>query len=183
MLEKRILGFLGVLLVILFGTMLFFSGDPFSFSIAHENQHHKLKNEQVRRDDEDATKKASDQIVQKYSHSVKSIFEAKCFDCHSSRTHYPWYYRLPGAKQLIDRDIREARKHLDMTLDFPFKGHSTPREDLEAIAKAVNRGTMPPWRYILMHSDLRLTDEEKETILEWIKFALQSFDGITPENP
>jgi hypothetical protein len=102
-----------------------------------------------------------------YRKEVEPIFRAKCFDCHSDQTRYPWYYRLPGAKQLIDRDIREAHKHMDMSAGFPFKGHGTPSEDLEAIAKVVSKRTMPPLRYILMHWNSRLTEEEEKAILRW----------------
>jgi len=104
-----------------------------------------------------------------YVRTVKTIFAKKCMDCHSAQTKFPWYYKLPGVKQLIDRDIAESRRHLDMTKDFPFAGHGTPEEDLDAIEKTVIEGTMPPFRYRLMHRGASFADEEKTVILDWIE--------------
>src|SRR3989338_8759883 len=92
-------------------------------------------------------------INRDYVQNVRPIFAQKCFDCHTGQTRYPRYYSLPGVKQLIDRDIREGRKHLDVSDDFPFKSHATPQEDLEEIAEVVKENTMPPWRYWVLHRD------------------------------
>lgn len=118
-----------------------------------------------------AAKAALVQINEAYLRDVKPIFQAKCFDCHSSLTRYPWYYRLPGAKQLIDHDVQEAKQHIDMTHDFPFEGHGTPSEDLEVIAEAVKKSTMPLWRYRIMHRGSALTDSERQIILQWVDEA------------
>ena len=134
---------------------------------AHERHH----DTQTGMQEPIAAKAASVRINEAYLYNGKPIFQAKCFDCHSALTRYPWYYRLPGAKQLIDRDIREAKKHLDMTRDFPFEGHGTPAEDLEAIAETVKKSTMPPWRYRIMHRGSALTDSERRIILQWIQEA------------
>lgn len=56
-----------------------------------------------------------------------------------------------------------------MSNDFPFEGHGSPLEDLDAIEKTVNDGTMPPWNYRLMHPSSTLTDSEKSTVLRWIE--------------
>ena len=45
------------------------------------------------------------QINKLYIKTVKPIFKKSCFDCHGNTTNYPWYYKVPGVKQLIDSDI------------------------------------------------------------------------------
>lgn len=109
-----------------------------------------------------------------YSLRVRPIFEKSCFDCHSSNTRYPWYFRLPGVKQLIESDTQEARKHLDMTSGFPFQGHGTPIEDLEAIQKSIREGTMPPMRYWLLHWSSRLNGSEKQVVDQWTEESLKA---------
>lgn len=119
------------------------------------------------------------QINEEYKKRVKTIFQKSCFDCHSQQTRYPWYYKLPGIKQKIDSDIMEGGKHLDLTHDFPFHGHGSPRKDLAAIKKVVSGGTMPPFRYKIMHiggSGRGLTEEEKRAILEWIDLSQKMLD-------
>ena len=102
-----------------------------------------------------------------YLRDVKPIFKKVCFDCHSEQTRYPSYYVIPGVRQLIDWDIREARKHIDMNADFPFKGHGTPLKDLKAIKKEIDEGDMPPLRYKILHWNERLTGEEEQVVQRW----------------
>ena len=109
-----------------------------------------------------------DAINSSYQVTVKPIFQTKCFDCHSNQTRWPWYHSLPGIKQLLEQDAAEGREHLDLSDDFPFGGHGSPIEDLDAIDKTLKDGSMPPWKYKLMHRSSRLTAEEKQIILDWI---------------
>ena len=73
------------------------------------------------------------QINDWYVKEIEPIFKSKCFDCHAVAKKLPWYSEIPGPKHLIRRDIREAKKHMDMTNDFPFAGHGTPLEDMDAL--------------------------------------------------
>ncbi|MBI1908715.1 MAG: heme-binding domain-containing protein [Deltaproteobacteria bacterium] len=106
---------------------------------------------------------------QLYRQNVRPIFETKCFDCHSDQTRYPWYYRLPGVRQLMDHDIEEAREHIDLSHDFPFGGHHPLKEQLKDLKEVVEENEMPLWRYRLLHWNSGLTDEERRIILEWLE--------------
>lgn len=119
------------------------------------------------------------QINDLYVRSVRPIFQAKCFDCHSDRTVYPPYYKIPGVKWWIDDDIKEAREHIDMSHDFPFGGHGTPLDDLQAMRDVIRNGTMPPWLYRLAHRESRLTDDDRRIILQWIADA----EALIPSDP
>lgn len=123
------------------------------------------------------TKKISQETLEKinnnYLREIKPIFNKKCLDCHGSRRELPWYFALPGAKQLMEYDMREAKEHMDMGNDFPFKGHGTLKDDLEALAKTIKNDKMPPLRYLLLHWDSSLTVEEKQKINIWITNSLK----------
>ncbi len=106
--------------------------------------------------------------VQAYREAIEPILRQKCFDCHSTKTRYPWYYKLPGARQLIDYDTREAKEHLDMTDGFPFKGHHSTEEQLKSLRKVVEKNQMPLWRYRFLHPGSGLTNPERGLILDWI---------------
>ncbi|MDQ7043125.1 MAG: heme-binding domain-containing protein [Sulfurimonas sp.] len=112
-----------------------------------------------------------------YRKDIKPIFKAKCFDCHSTQTVYPWYYKIPGIKQLIEYDIREAKKHLNMTKSFPFISHETPIKDLKSISKEIQEDEMPPLKYLLGHWDARLTLSEKEKVSKWTTESIQLLEG------
>ncbi|MBI5815627.1 MAG: heme-binding domain-containing protein [Nitrospinae bacterium] len=107
------------------------------------------------------------QISERYVKEVLPVFKRACFNCHSSQPVFPWYYAIPGVKQLINHDIREAREHMDMTAGFPFKGHGKPKEDLAAIIKSMEKGTMPPLRYRILHGNEALSQAEREIIKKW----------------
>ena len=108
-------------------------------------------------------------INQAYINEIKPIFVKSCFDCHGDTTVYPWYYKIPIVKQLIDYDIEESKKHLDFSKDFPFSGHEEPLRDLEAIRRTIRDDSMPPQRYQIMHQDKSLTKGEIKEVEEWIK--------------
>lgn len=131
-------------------------------------------------DPSEGRRKALAAVNADYQARVKPIFQAKCWDCHSSHTRYPFYYRLPGARWLIDRDIRQARKHLDMSLDFPFQSHAGPEKDLDAIREAVEEDEMPPLRYRLGHWRSGLREGERKVILRWVEESRKLLKGEKP---
>ncbi|MGE4419631.1 MAG: heme-binding domain-containing protein [Sulfurimonas sp.] len=106
-------------------------------------------------------------INSSYLANIKPILEKKCFDCHSDSTKFPWYYKIPGFKQMIDYDIKKAKRHINMSKDFPFISHNTPLKDLESLREVVIKNEMPPLRYVIAHWDARLTKSEREAIIKW----------------
>lgn len=142
-------------------------------ALAHSGENHGSKKEKP-----EIVSDSEEQILlrinQDYIAQVKPIFQISCMNCHGSKTQYPWYHALPGAKQLIDYDIEESKVHLDMRNDFPFGGHGTPTQDLEAIKKAIDEKTMPPLRYRALHWSSALKPEEIKAVHTWIEKSLQS---------
>lgn len=65
--------------------------------------------------------------------------------------------------------MQEAKVHLDMTKGFPFAGHGTPLEDIDAIGEALSKDSMPPLRYRFMHSSAKVSETERNTIGEWLE--------------
>ncbi len=109
-----------------------------------------------------------------YLESVKNIFEKKCLSCHGINNSLPWYYNVPGAKQLMNYDMKESKKHMDMSNDFPFMGHGSPADDLNALAKTIKKGNMPPLRYKLLHWNSELTEDEINIVAKWLTEALEA---------
>ncbi len=120
-------------------------------------------------------------INNRYLRDVKPIVKRTCFNCHSDQTRYPSYYVIPGVKQFIDWDIRSARKHIDMSSDFPFKGHGTPLKDLKAVQKEVEEGDMPPFYYTILHWADRPTPDEVQVIVRWATEGIKLLSSGSPE--
>lgn len=144
-------------------------------ALAHEGHHHaNPMHLKMVHPINDTEKKKFELINEKFLSEVYPVFKRTCFDCHSSQTQYPWYYQLPGAKQIIDSDIKEAQGHLVFENGFPFKSHAMPTEDLNAIAAEVNEGDMPPLRYKLLHPKSTLSEDDKKVILNWINWSKET---------
>lgn len=108
-----------------------------------------------------------------YKKKVEPIFKKACFDCHSNKTVYPWYYNLPLVDTYIDSDIAEAKSHLDFSNGFPFISHDSPTNDLSSIFKSILDKKMPPKNYLWLHSDAKLTIEDVKEVKEWVKDSLR----------
>ncbi|MCP3931544.1 MAG: heme-binding domain-containing protein [Bacteroidetes bacterium] len=140
--------------------------------------HSKKKSPEIVHDSLNSDSKETEEIYKKinasYLNKIKPIFRKSCFDCHSSQTTYPWYYKVPGVKQLIDSDIKEAKSHLDFSNDYPFISHDSPENDLKSIEKSVSKKTMPPKKYLWMHNNAKLSQKEVEEIKKWVKESLEA---------
>ncbi|MBD3233296.1 MAG: hypothetical protein GF315_06185 [candidate division Zixibacteria bacterium] len=103
---------------------------------------------------------------------LKPIFERGCYDCHTYNTEYPWYHKLPIAKQIIDGDIEEGRGELLIGGGFPFKSDRKPGKDLVVIKEVLQEDEMPLWQYELLHWDAEPSEEEVDSIINWIDNSL-----------
>ncbi len=80
-----------------------------------------------------------------------------CFDCHSNETKWPAYSYVAPVSWLVADDVKDGRKHFNMSDWKPGKG--------DEAASEVRKGDMPMWQYTLMHSDAKLTDSEKKEFI------------------
>ncbi|RYZ80652.1 MAG: hypothetical protein EOP04_25480 [Proteobacteria bacterium] len=78
---------------------------------------------------------------------------------------------------MISTDITEAKKHLDLSDGFPFKGHGSPEEDLRAIDEVIRNKTMPPRGYRVIHQSEQLSHTEIKIIREWVAASLLQLEN------
>tara|TARA_R110000868_G_scaffold32343_4_gene117672 strand:- start:6731 stop:7198 length:468 start_codon:yes stop_codon:yes gene_type:complete len=112
-----------------------------------------------------------EQINAIYEKEIQPIFQSKCLNCHGQIESLPWYSIIPGVSHLIERDIREAQKAMNMKDGFPFKGHGSVKDDLTALRRVVDKKSMPPLQYKLLHWKSSLSDNEAVVIKTWIDLA------------
>ncbi len=86
-----------------------------------------------------------------------------CFDCHSNETTWPWYSNIAPLSWLVYRDVLEGREHLNYSEWGRQRGEgSNPGEGAEAISE----GKMPPGYYLFTHPNARLSDAEKQELIQ-----------------
>ncbi len=97
---------------------------------------------------------------------VASLLKTSCYDCHSQQITYPWYSYVAPVSFLVSRDVREGRKKLD----FGHWGDLKKRKQIKAldeISEEVESGEMPMKIYPIMHPDARLSDAQRQQIMDW----------------
>ena len=159
--------------------VIFFTAVSFGSGWAHEGESHKEGSDNIHEDNIGSSSppkhntQAYKRISAYYQKNIIKILKKACFDCHSETINYPSYYKIPGIKQLIDRDIKNAKEHLVFTEKFPFKSHESPESDLSSILKSIVEKRMPPERYAFMHKKNQITDNEILQIKAWVNFSLK----------
>ncbi len=156
-----------------------------SWALAHQESKHPARPREnstaQAKENTSSMKIALEEVGRSYKARVEPIFQNKCLQCHGGTPTLPWYYKVPGIRQLIDRDLEESKHHIDFSKGYPFVSHATPIEDLQAIKESMEKKDMPPFVYLLAHGAHRLTEEERKTVMQWtqegiarLKQALQS---------
>lgn len=95
---------------------------------------------------------------------TRDLVKAACFDCHSNETKWPWYSKIAPVSWLIAHDVDEGRAELNFSEWYEA-------DEVDEIAEAVDEGEMPPWYYVLMHSEADLSDSDKQLLIDGIRAA------------
>ena len=82
-----------------------------------------------------------------------------CYDCHSNETEWPVYAYVAPMSWLVRHDVEHGRD----ALNFSEWGE---RDDAHDAAEAVEDGSMPPDRYVRLHSDARLSPAERQALID-----------------
>lgn len=100
---------------------------------------------------------------------VAAILEGQCLDCHSLETRLPFYAASPLIGDLINEDVEEGRVAMDM-LDalLPPAGIPVSEVVLARLEQVVVKDSMPPGRYLALHWDKGLEEDDAAVILAWI---------------
>ncbi len=107
--------------------------------------------------------------------AVRSILERSCYDCHSTKTRWPWYTNVAPVSWLVVHDVDEGREHLNLSEWGSYKqGKRISRLDM--MISEVDKGEMPPTTYLLLHGEAALTEADKDILCAW---AEQLSDSLT----
>lgn len=98
--------------------------------------------------------------------NVGAMLEAKCADCHSSQTRAPLYGRFAPMSWLMERDIMEARKEMNLS---HWASYSADQQDTlkSKILQQAKSGAMPVIQYRMIHWDTRITPADIAVLTNW----------------
>ena len=95
--------------------------------------------------------------------AARAVLLAKCADCHSSETRWPIYSRIAPGSWLVEKDIIDARKHMDLS---QWKNTLPETQQVWAakIVQEAKSGDMPPLQYLVLHWDAKLSKADVQAL-------------------
>jgi mono/diheme cytochrome c family protein len=102
------------------------------------------------------------------SPSTRALVRRACYNCHSNETVWPWYSSLAPVSWLTQRDVNQGRGHLN------FSEWNDPMSQPDDIAEEVAAGNMPPWFYLPLHPEAKLTQEERTALVRGLQKSLKT---------
>ncbi len=99
---------------------------------------------------------------------VKLVLKNTCYDCHSNNTKYPWYNNIAPISYWLADHIKDGKGELNFS---EWEGYSSKKKShkLEEVVEVIEDGEMPLKEYTWTHSDAKLTENQKQLIIEWAK--------------
>ena len=101
------------------------------------------------------------------SAEVETILQKTCNDCHSNRTEYPWYCNIQPVGWWLNHHVNEGKEELNFS---EFNTYSLKRKlkKMKEIKEELDENEMPLSSYTLIHSDAKLTSQDKDLLLKWV---------------
>ena len=112
---------------------------------------------------------------------VAAILQTSCYDCHSNNTHYPWYANFQPVAWWLADHIKEGKKEIDFS-EFASYRIGRQYKKFEEINKQIEEGEMPLESYTLIHTETKLSAEQKAIIKNWVNSSRDSIKAHYPED-
>lgn len=97
------------------------------------------------------------------------LFSGACGDCHSNLTSWPIDSNIAPFSWLVTNDVNGGRDNFNVS-----EWNRAQQPDIGDIADAINGGDMPPLQYKIMHSSGRLSDTEKQQLVDGLTKSIQA---------
>ena len=99
---------------------------------------------------------------------VSAILNKACMDCHSNETVYPWYASVAPVSFFVNGHIEEGREHLNFS-EWNTYSIKDREHVIEELLEVIEKKEMPMLTYWLVHWDAKITDEERQTLIDFFK--------------
>jgi hypothetical protein len=102
------------------------------------------------------------------SGEIRELLRRACYDCHSNETRWPWYSYVAPVSWFVVGHVDHGRGNLNFS-EWPVFDLDEQEHLFEEMWDVMSAGEMPLKSYTLMHRDARLTDREREALMQWIR--------------
>jgi len=106
-------------------------------------------------------------LVNNTPKNINKKLQVSCYDCHSNNTVYPWYNEIQPIAWFLENHIKESKQELNFSI---WNNYSNRRKKskLKSIISQIKDDKMPLSSYTIIHGNTKLSESEKELIVEWI---------------
>lgn len=94
------------------------------------------------------------------SPATRELAVRACYDCHSNETVWPWYSNIAPVSWLVQDHTDEGREKIN------FSEWGTRKQETDELSEVVLEGEMPMKSYLPTHPEARLTDAEKQQLID-----------------
>lgn len=110
--------------------------------------------------------------IQWDSPQTKDLAYRTCMNCHSNETAWPWYSNLAPASWITIVHVNNARAQFNLSElnTLPTFRRARLARDM---ADQIRNGTMPPSDFLLLHPEARLTDAEKNQLIQGLQNSIK----------
>lgn len=111
--------------------------------------------------------------------AVGAILKPACYDCHSNLTEYPWYAEIQPVAYWLASHVEEGKRKLNLST-FTKRSVAVQNHKFEEIIEMVKEGEMPLNSYTWTHSDARLSEQQRQTLVNWAQTNMDSLRAQYP---
>lgn len=104
------------------------------------------------------------------SPETRALAQRACFNCHSNETNWAFYTKIAPISWLTTLDVIRGRRHLNFS---EWTGNQTRADMGREAAQQIASGNMPEYYYLWIHPEARLTEAEKQKLIDGLQKSLQ----------
>lgn len=101
--------------------------------------------------------------------NVSKLVQDKCMACHTKGYDLPFYAKVPGIRQIIEKDYRDGLRALDLNVELvQSTGKPIGETVLAKMEWVVLNDSMPPAKFAVVHWGSRMSAQDKKDVLAWV---------------
>jgi len=112
---------------------------------------------------------------------VAHILEVACNDCHSNLTRYPWYAEVQPIAWWLNYHVVDGKRKINYS-QFTNRPLAYQNHKLEETIDMLKEDEMPlpSYTWLGLHSDAKLSPEQKETLIKWAQDQMDYLKATYP---
>jgi len=95
-----------------------------------------------------------------------TLIKDACYDCHSNEVEYPWYSNIAPVSFWVKGHIDHGIEKLNFS-NFGSYDEGKAKHKLEECVEMMEKKSMPLKSYTWLHPEARLTDDTRQSLIDF----------------